>query len=73
MSPKYFLVQLTIIVYNGSFKNFFSYIDPKNKKCKYIKSYNFLLRNIFINFLKSLYDILIIKMLQAIFFKFLVK
>ena len=32
MSPKYFLVQLNIMVYNGGFKNFFSYIDQKKKK-----------------------------------------
>ena len=48
MSPKYFLVQLNIMVYNGGFKNFFSYIDQKKKKtCKYIKSYNFLFTKFF--------------------------
>ena len=41
MSPKYFLVQLTIIVYNGSFKNFFSYIDPKKKKMQIHKNLQF--------------------------------
>ena len=41
MSPKYFLVQLTIIVYNDSFKNFFSYIDPKKKKMQIHKILQF--------------------------------